>query len=89
LDQCGVVLQLSGELDAHILAHFHFNKTPMGMEMQMHVDVGDISGQVLNGLIEKIRHVLDTLAPKFQTLLAMFQRPTCRLWKLLASCGFS
>jgi hypothetical protein len=44
LDQCGVVLQLSGELDAHILTHFHFNKTPMGMEMQKHVDVGDIGG---------------------------------------------
>ncbi len=62
MDHCGVILQLSGKLDAHILTGFHSDETPMGMETQKHVDVGDTGGQVLNGQIEKILHVLKTFA---------------------------
>ncbi len=57
LDQHGVVSQLSGESNTHILAHFHFDEILIGMEMQKHVNASDINKQVSNGQIEKTQHV--------------------------------
>jgi hypothetical protein len=57
LDQHGVVSQPSGESNTHILTHFHFDEILIGMEIQKHVDAGDINKQVSNGQIEKTQRV--------------------------------